>query len=109
MMVATVSARKEIQVDRIRAALERVERLLATYAHEHGGRFVVFGSVARNEIRHDSDFDLLIDFPPHLERQARSYAESICVEHGISADLHLLPDASSALLERIRRDGRVVA
>lgn len=108
-MIATISARKEMQVSRMRSAMERVERLLSAYARKHGGRFVVFGSVARDTVRHDSDLDLLIDFPPEIERRARSYAESVCAEHGIRPDLVLLPDASPRLMERIRRDGRPVS
>ncbi len=107
-MIVTLSARKDMEVRRRRAAAERVELLLADHARARGGRYVVFGSVARHETRYDSDFDVLVDFPPALEREARDYAEAICIENGLHPDVHLKPDASPALLERVARDGRTL-
>lgn len=45
------------------AALERIIQELNRYAREHGGRFILYRSGARGELRHDSDFDFLVDFP----------------------------------------------
>lgn len=108
-MIATIAKRKERRLCTMRSAVEHVEQLLATYARGHDGRFVVFGSVARGDIHHDSDFDLPIDFPPEREREARGYAEAICMEHGVRPDLHLRPDVSARLLEHIERDGRLIS
>lgn len=107
-MIVTLSARKDMEVRRRRAAAERVEQLLADHARAYGGRYIVFGSVARQETRYDSDFDVLVDFPLAIEREARDYAEAVCVENGLHPDVHLKPEVSPALLERIVRDGRTL-
>lgn len=107
-MIVKVAERKQRQVDRIRSAVAAVEPALAAYARRHGGRFVVFGSAARGDLRHDSDYDLMVDFALPIERQARDYAEMLCIDAGLHPDVHLKPDLSAALLERIARDGRVL-
>lgn len=105
-MIVTIAERKARQVDRIRAAMRRVETALVDYARQRGGHFLVFGSAGRGDVRHDSDFDVLVEFPAAIEREARDFAERICIEHGIRPDVHLASDASPALLTRVRRDGR---
>lgn len=107
-MIVTIPQRKQMQVDRIRTAIAEVEPALAAYARRHGGRFVVFGSAGRGEIRHDSDYDLMIDFAAPAERAARDFAERLCIEAGLHPDVHLKPDLSPSVLDRIARDGKVL-
>jgi uncharacterized protein len=41
------------------------DTLLRAFCREHGIRSLrLFGSAARNELRHDSDIDLLVEFEP---------------------------------------------
>jgi uncharacterized protein len=41
------------------------ETVLRAFCREHGIRSLrLFGSAARNELRHDSDIDLLVEFEP---------------------------------------------
>lgn len=107
-MIVTIAERKQMQVDGIRKAIAAVEPVLADYARRHGGRFVVFGSAASDDVRHDSDYDLMVDFALPIERRARDFAERLCIDAGLRADVHLKPDLPPALMERIDRDGRVL-
>ena len=105
-MVTTVAMRKEQKLARLRAAIEQVEADLSDFAIRHGGQFVIFGSAARGELRHDSDLDILVAFPPAMEREARHHAEGTAHRHGVILDVHLVSEASPDLLDRIKRDGR---
>lgn len=109
MMIVTIKERKENEARRRRTAIERVERLLAAYAQAHGGTFMVFGSVARNEVRYDSDFDVVADFPRSQIRGAVDYAESICAEHRLKPDVHSIAEVSPDFIDRVRHEWRPVA
>ena len=58
------------------AAVAELKSVLAAYAREHGGRFILFGSAARREMHSGSDVDILVDFPagPHMD--AIGFAEA---------------------------------
>ncbi|MXW85316.1 MAG: DNA polymerase subunit beta, partial [Boseongicola sp. SB0667_bin_21] len=60
------------------AAARRIIARLSSHARRHGGRFLVFGSAARGDMRHDSDIDILVDFPPEMELDAVIFAEEAC-------------------------------
>ena len=62
-MYVTVVERKARQIERLKAASADVMAALRTYATEHGGRFLIFGSFAREEVTRDSDLDVLVEFP----------------------------------------------
>ncbi len=49
-------------------------------ARRHGGRYLLYGSLARGEARRDSDVDLLVDFPAEFEAEAWRQAEDACAE-----------------------------
>ena len=108
-MVATVAERKARKLEHLRSSSREVMAELRSYAARHHGRFLVFGSIARNEPRFDSDFDVVVDFPTTLERAARDYAEAACRRHGISPDVHLMSEASDGLMLRVRRDAVVLS
>jgi predicted nucleotidyltransferase len=107
-MVVTIADRKRRKVSQLRAATGDVIALLETYATKRSGRFLVFGSAARDNLRFDSDFDLLIDFPAESERAARDYAEKVAIEHGLKPDIHMVSEASPALMDRVHRDARML-
>jgi len=81
---------------------------LARYAREHGGRYVLFGSVARGDDRPGSDIDIMADFPER-ETRAASEAEFICARHGLKADVWPKGYVGDKLMARIDREGVVLA
>ncbi|WP_046868648.1 nucleotidyltransferase domain-containing protein [Microvirga massiliensis] len=52
------------------SAVRAISEHLRQYARSKGGRFLLSGSTARGETRFDSDIDLLLDFPAHIEADA---------------------------------------
>jgi predicted nucleotidyltransferase len=103
-MVVTIAQRKARKVEQLRSASQEVIAGLRAYALEHAGRFLIFGSVARGDIRPDSDFDAVVDFPASFERAARAYAEEACRRYGLTPDILLISDVSPQLMSRVRRD-----
>lgn len=86
--VVTLRERKQRELARRREAVRRVkDRLEAFVAASGNGRFIVFGSAASDTMRHDSDIDLLIDFPPERETEAWRAAEQACRDADIRADI----------------------
>ncbi len=61
--------------------------MLAAYAREHGGRFLLFGSAARDTLRRDSDVDILTDFPESATAAAWNFAERACWDRGLDPDV----------------------
>jgi tRNA nucleotidyltransferase (CCA-adding enzyme) len=53
----------------------RLPTALAAYAASRGGRYLLYGSAARGTMRHDSDVDILADFPPEAIDDAWVFAE----------------------------------
>lgn len=74
---------------------------LRDFALRRGGRFVVFGSVAEDRMSFESDFDVLVDFPPEVETAAVEFVEDLCRAHNLPADIHLKSLASERFLARI--------
>jgi predicted nucleotidyltransferase len=107
-MVVTIAERKARKVEHLSSASREVMSDLRAYASAHGGRFLVFGSTARQELRFDSDFDVVVDFPPQFERSARDYAEGVCLDHRVHPDIHLIAEVSDALMTRVQRDAVVL-
>ena len=98
----TLAERKAARVAEIRRALAVLRERLRDYARAHGGRFLLYGSAARNELRYDSDVDLILDLSADAEEDAWSFAEQAC------RDLRLEPDimpASWVKPEFLRRVG----
>jgi predicted nucleotidyltransferase len=90
-----------------KAAVEAARAELQAYARAHGGRFVLFGSVARGDDRPGSDIDIMVDFPEHA-MQAATEAEIICGRHGLKADIWPKGDVGEELMARIEREGAVL-
>lgn len=105
----TIKERHEFARTAKASALARIMQSLAVYASEHGGRFLLFGSGARNELRHDSDFDFLVDFPQDLERSAISFLEDLCTEAGQIYDVLSIRSRGPEFLQRVMQEARVAA
>ncbi|UFZ02277.1 nucleotidyltransferase domain-containing protein [Bradyrhizobium ontarionense] len=97
----TVSERKARETARRRRAADAVMAELRGFAERCGGHFIVFGSVARQLMSFDSDFDVIIDVPREHELAAVELAEDLCRRHELPADIHLKSQASERLLARI--------
>ena len=107
-MIVTLRERKAREIERKAVAAAAATAALASYAVDHGGSFMVFGSFARGDFGPTSDFDVLVAFPADRERDARDAAEAPCRSVDLVPDMHLASEVSDALLRRIRRDGRTV-
>lgn len=95
-------AKHKAAVAAVRAALER-------HARAHGGRYVLFGSVARGDDRPGSDVDVMVDFPPEHAREATAFAESACVDEGLKPDVWPAHYVGEKLMARIDREGVVLS
>lgn len=61
--IGTIPERQAAEAARRSAAVADLLPELARYARTHGGRFLLFGSAAREQMKWHSDVDLLVDFP----------------------------------------------
>jgi predicted nucleotidyltransferase len=105
----TISERKAAQVAAISKGINELAPVLAAYAREHGGRFILFGSAARGDLRFDSDVDVLVDFPVEEEPKALIFAEDACIHLGLRADILSAWMVADRLRERAEREGRILA
>ena len=108
MSFPTLTERKAAKVAAMAAAVEQLGAELAAYGREHGGRFVLFGSAARGELRDDSDVDILADFPGEAGQPAWDYAEERGYALGLKPDVHLKAWVGRSLRDRIATEGRVL-
>lgn len=109
MAIVTLRERKAAKVAAIKAGVEKLAPVLAAYAREHGGRFILYGSAARGDVRYDSDVDILIDFPIEKESSARNFAEDECHKRHLPADVLSFWMVGERLRERAEAEGRVLA
>jgi hypothetical protein len=98
----TLSERKQARLASLCQAVAELRVVLSAYGQAHGGRFLLYGSAARGELRHDSDVDLLVDFADVDD--ACRFAEEACWDRGLSPDLRPLAWCTPGFLERIRPD-----
>ena len=105
----TLQERKAAKVAAIKAGVQELAPVLAAYARDRGGRYLLFGSAARGEIRFDSDVDILVDFPLEQESAARLFAEDACMRLGLRSDVLSAWMVENRLRERAEREGRVLA
>ena len=85
--IVTLAERKAAATERKRQAMSALRPVLAAYAREHGGRFLLFGSAARGALRRDSDVDILTDFPEPATAAAWNFAERACWDRGLNPDV----------------------
>lgn len=102
--VVTLTERKAAEASRRQHAVALLKSALATYAKDHRGRFLLFGSAARGDMRFDSDVDILVDFSAEHDAAAWDFAERACWERNLEPDLMRRAWCKSSFLEHIARD-----
>jgi len=98
----TLQEWKAAKAAALRQAVEALCPVLASHARGRSGRYLLYGSTARGALRHDSDIDLLLDFPPEREAEAWRFAEQACWDRGLSPDIRPRTWCRPDLLARIR-------
>ncbi|HUN44402.1 MAG TPA: nucleotidyltransferase domain-containing protein [Acetobacteraceae bacterium] len=106
--IVTLSERKQAEAQRRQQAVASLKGDLLTYARAHGGRFILFGSGARHEMRYDSDVDILVDFPPDGDAAAWDFAEHACWDRGLEPDLMRLAWCKRGFLAHIAADSETL-
>lgn len=107
-MIVTVAERKRRAIEQRSRAGASVMAAAAGYARAHGGRFIIFGSFARGEVKLGSDIDVIVDFPPDAAGEARLFLETLCCDADLPLDCLMPGDVTAALQQRIDRDGVVL-
>lgn len=107
--IVTLKERKARALAARRAAHDRLLPRLADEAARYGGRYILFGSAARGELRANSDVDLLADFPPECAAAAVRAAEHACAELGLQCDIMEQRACSAAFVARVLPVSRVLA
>lgn len=101
MPVVTIAERKRRSAEKMTAAAEAVMAELSEYARTYSGKYIVFGSAASGTMRHDSDFDVIVDFPPEAEADAWREVEDACGRHGIKPDVLPASMTKKSFISRI--------
>ncbi|PPQ26531.1 hypothetical protein CCS01_29695 [Rhodopila globiformis] len=107
--IVTLAEHKAIEAARRQAAVAALVPVLAAYAQAHGGRFLLYGSAARGTMKHDSDVDLLLDFPEATLGEAWNFAETACWDRGLEPDLMPYRWCRRTFLDHIAPDLREIA
>jgi predicted nucleotidyltransferase len=100
--IVTVSERKAREAAHRRSAAREVMALVREFAVTHRGRRYVFGSVAEDRMKYDSDFDVVVDFPPDMETEAAEFVENANQRLDLPCDVNLKSRATDKFLDRIR-------
>ena len=95
---------RSARVAEMKAAVASLAADLEAYGSRHGGRFVLFGSAARGDMRHDSDVDILVDFPTDQESKAWFFAEDRAWAHDLKPDIHIKGMQTPRFLAQIEAD-----
>ena len=106
--IVTLKDRQARSLANRRAALARLEVRLAAVAAEYGGRYRLFGSAARGDMRPDSDVDLLADFSRQNVSAAIRAAEDACEALGLRCDVVDQAWCSPTFLRRVLPGAKVL-
>lgn len=106
--IVTLSQRKKQAALRNLAAVDDLRAGLRAYAQTYGGKFILFGSAARGEMRHDSDVDILVDFPEELTSDAWTFAEDECRRLDLRPDIKPIAFCREPFLAHVRRHWEVL-
>ncbi len=107
MAVRTLAERKTAAVAAKTAAIDELLRLLENRAREIGGRYILYGSAARGELRPDSDVDLLLDFSDNdATGLAWSFAEDECARLGLDGDVRPFAMCAPRFLDHVMPGAR---
>jgi predicted nucleotidyltransferase len=107
-MYKSIETRKREESLRRNGLADILADRLLSYARKRGGRYVLYGSLARREARYDSDADLLVDFPPKFEGEAWRMAEDLCAELRIEHDIKPIAWCDKSFVERILPRARII-
>lgn len=107
--IVTLPERKRDEAARRARSATALLPVLTAYARDHGGRFLLYGSAARGQMRFDSDVDILLDFPDATQTDAWSFAETACWDLGLEPDLLPFGWCKPDFLDHIAPDLRVLA
>lgn len=108
-MLTILDARKRVEAGRRAGVASVLAERLGPFARAHGGRYLLFGSLARGAVRHDSDVDLLLDFPPEAEAEAWRFAEGTLAEMGMAADIMPMGWCKPAFLAKVLPGAKVLS
>ncbi len=107
--IITLTERKAAEAARRREAVAALVPVLADYARVHGGRFLLYGSAARGQMKYNSDVDVLVDFPGKTLAAAWNFAEAACWDRGLTPDLMPFSRCKQAFIDHVAADLQVVA
>ena len=107
--IVTLTERKAAAAERKRQAVDDLRSALTAYAREHGGRFLLFGSAARGDMRYHSDVDILVDFPQPITPAAWNFTERACWDRGLEPDVMPMSWCKADFLAHIQPDIEVIA
>ncbi|RBP09243.1 nucleotidyltransferase-like protein [Roseiarcus fermentans] len=108
-MFRSIERRKYDEALRRAGIAAKLESRLRDFARTHGGRYVLYGSLAKGEARYDSDVDLLIDFPEAFEAEAWRLAEALCAEMKIESDIKPMAWCTEPFQRRVLAESRIIA
>jgi predicted nucleotidyltransferase len=106
--IVTVAERKAAEAARRQRAVAELRSALGGYARAHGGRFLLFGSAARGEMRYDSDVDILVEFPPDRQAAAWNFAERACWDRRLAPDVMASAWCTDNFLALVRPKAQVL-
>jgi len=107
--VVTLAEREAAKLTRIRASVAALCADLRAYAQAKGGRFVLFGSAARGEVRVTSDVNLAVDFPEALGWEPWAFPGKRAAAFDLRVDAVPMALAGDELRRRLDREGVVLA
>lgn len=88
----------------MQTAVSSLAAELKAYGTRNGGRFILFGSAARGDMRDDSDVDILVDFPTDRENDAVFFAEGRAWAVDLKPDIHLKGFKTERFLQQVAAD-----
>lgn len=71
------------------------------------GRYVVFGSFAHGNFRHNSDLDVLIDFPAATDADPWAFLDDLSRKHGMPIDMHDAGYCKRAFVDCVMAEGKL--
>ena len=107
-MYRSIESRKRDEARRRAEVPAALEARLGEFARRRGGRYLLYGSLARGQARRDSDVDLLVDFPPEFEAEAWRLAEDACAALKIESDIKPLAWCAKAFRDKVVPGARII-
>lgn len=104
----TLADRKNIKMDAMPIGIAAIRSELLDYARSHGGRFILYGSIARGDYRPGSDVDILVDFPADKEPDAWRFAEDVCAKHSFEPDVRSIGFCRQEFVKKILAYAEVI-